>query len=141
MLTLLKILTVLIINCSFISAQNLKLMDITVHIENLSSNEGKLLVGLYDAKVDFLKNRYKGAVVEIKNNTISVIFKDIPAGIYAVSFVHDENNNGKMDTNFLGIPSEDYGCSNNAKGFMGPPKWDDAKFELKIENKTITITL
>jgi uncharacterized protein (DUF2141 family) len=141
MLTLLKILTVLIINCSFISAQNLKLMDITVHIENLSSNDGKLLVGLYDAKVDFLKNRYKGAVVEIKNNTISVIFKDIPAGIYAVSFVHDENNNGKMDTNFLGIPSEDYGCSNNAKGFMGPPKWDDAKFELKIENKTITITL
>jgi uncharacterized protein (DUF2141 family) len=141
MLTLVKILTLLIINCSFISAQNLKLMDITVHVKNLSSNDGKILVGLYDTKIDFLKNRYKGAIVEIKNNTISVVFKDIPEGIYAVSFVHDENNNGKMDTNFMGIPNEDYGCSNNAKGFMGPPKWDDAKFELKTDHKIITITL
>jgi uncharacterized protein (DUF2141 family) len=40
-----------------------------------------------------------------------------------------------MDTNFLGIPKEDYGCSNNARGFMGPPKWKDAKFQ--INNKSI----
>lgn len=40
----------------------------------------------------------------------------------------------------MGIPKEDYGCSNEASGFMGPPKWNDAKFELK-ENKVITITL
>lgn len=45
-----------------------------------------------------------------------------------------------MDTNFFGIPKEDYGCSNNARGFMGPPKYDDAKFQLS-ENKTIEIKI
>ncbi len=69
-----------------------------------------------------------------------VTFKNIPKGEYAVSFVHDENDNKKMDTNFFGIPKEDYGCSNNARGFMGPPKYEDAKFQL-IENKTIDIKI
>ena len=67
-------------------------------------------------------------------------FENIPEGTYAVSIFHDENNNDKLDSNFIGIPKEDYGCSNNAKGFMGPPKWKDAKFELNSD-KTITITL
>jgi uncharacterized protein (DUF2141 family) len=54
--------------------------------------------------------------------------------------VHDENDNKKMDTNFIGIPKEDFGCSNNATGFMGPPKYEDAKFMLE-ENKTIDIKI
>ena len=45
-----------------------------------------------------------------------------------------------MDTNFFGIPKEDYGCSNNAKNFLGPPKYEDAKFMLS-ENKTMLIEL
>lgn len=141
MITLVKILTLLLINTGITAPQTPKLMDITVNIENLDSNEGKLLVGLYDTEEDFLKNRYKDAVVGIKNNKSSLVFKGVPAGTYAVSFVHDENNNGKMDINFMRIPKEDYGCSNNARGTFGPPKWDDAKFELKNESKTITITL
>jgi uncharacterized protein (DUF2141 family) len=143
MITLVKILTVLLVNTVIVTAQNpnSKMMDITVNIENLNSNEGKLLVGLYNTEADFLKNRYKDAVISIKNNKATLVFEDVPVGIYAVSFVHDENNNGKMDTNFMGIPKEDYGCSNNAKGTFGPPKWKDAKFELKDENKLITISL
>ena len=75
-------------------------------------------------------------MVSIANNSCSITFEDVPEGIYAVSYVHDENDNGKMDTNFVGIPKEDYGCSNNAKGFMSAPKWEDAKFEL---SKTIEL--
>ena len=71
-----------------------------------------------------------GEIVDIEDQSCTVTFKDVPAGTYAVSYIHDENGNGKMDTNFMGIPKEGYGCSNNAKGFMGPPKWEDAKFEL-----------
>lgn len=110
--------------------------DITVTIENLKSNEGKVLVGLYNSKEDFLSKEFMGEVVTISENSCAVTFKDVPKGIYAVSYVHDENENGKMDTNFVGIPKEDYGCSNNAKGFMSAPKWEDAKFEL---NKTIEL--
>ena len=110
--------------------------DITVTIDNLRSNEGKVLIGLYNSETDFLSEVFMGKVVSISDNSCTVTFKDVPKGIYAVSYVHDENDNGKMDTNFVGIPKEDYGCSNNAKGFMSAPKWEDAKFEL---NKTIEL--
>jgi uncharacterized protein (DUF2141 family) len=56
-------------------------------------------------------------------------FPGIAPGTYAVSVYHDENSNDKLDTNFLGIPREGVGASNNARGHMGPPKFDSAKFE------------
>jgi uncharacterized protein (DUF2141 family) len=131
---------IIILTLSFISLFGLQAQEtnrnIVVNVTNISSNEGKIIIGLYDNEADFLKNPLKGKYVEIKNNTCSVTFENIPEGTYAISFFHDENDNGKMDTNFMRIPKEDYGCSNNARGFMGPPKWKDAKFELK--DKTIT---
>lgn len=124
---------------SEISAQT-ETFTLTIKVSGLKSNKGKLLVGLYNTKATFLKKQYKGRIVEIKNKKSEIIFKNIPKGEYAVSFIHDVNNNGKMDTNFLKIPKEDYGCSNNARGFMGPPKFNDAKFDF-TSNKTITINL
>jgi uncharacterized protein (DUF2141 family) len=66
-------------------------------------------------------------------------FAGVAPGPYAVSVVHDENSNGRLDTNFIGIPREGAGASNNAKGHFGPPKFDAASFryaggqlELKI---------
>lgn len=114
--------------------------DLTVKISGLNSDNGTLMVGVYNKKEDFLNKQFKGDIVKIENKKSVVIFKNLPKGEYAVSFVHDENDNKKMDTNFLGIPKEDYGCSNNATGFMGPPKYDDAKFML-VENKTIEIEI
>jgi uncharacterized protein (DUF2141 family) len=64
----------------------------------------------------------------IVNGRAACAFDDVKPGVYAVGFLHDENANGKMDTNFLGIPTEGYGASNDARGKMGPPKWEDAKF-------------
>lgn len=113
---------------------------LTVNITGLNSNKGSLMVGVYNTEDSFLKTRFKGAIIKIKDKKSLVIFKDIPKGEYAVSFVHDENDNEKMDTNFIGIPKEDFGCSNNATGFMGPPKYEDAKFMLE-ENKTIDIKI
>lgn len=141
MSTLVKLLIIVLLNTAFVNAQDVKTLDIEVKIHGLDNSDGKLLVGLYNAEDAFLKKQFMGNVTTISDKKGTIIFKDVPEGIYAVSFVHDENDNGKMDTNFMGIPKEDYGCSNNAKGFMGPPKWKDAKFELKGENKTITITL
>ncbi|SDI59741.1 DUF2141 domain-containing protein [Winogradskyella thalassocola] len=113
---------------------------ITVTVVEADNDKGKMFIALYNAETEFLETSYKGAISKIENKTCTVNFDDIPKGTYAVSIFHDENDNGKMDTNFFGIPSEDYGCSNDAKGFMGPPKWADAKFELK-DNKTLTIKL
>ena len=114
--------------------------NLTVNISGLNSDKGTLLIALYNKKESFLKEHFKGDVITIKDKKSVIIFKDLPKGEYAVSFVHDENNNNKMDTNMFKIPKEDYGCSNNARGFMGPPKYDDAKFQLTA-NKTIEIKI
>ena len=60
----------------------------------------------------------------------AVEYAFLPAspGVYAVGMLHDENNNGKMDTDMLGIPKEGYGASNDARGSFGPPSVNDARF-------------
>ncbi len=104
--------------------------NITVTIEGMKSDKGMVYVALYDTEESFLKKQMKGAIVKIVDKKSTVVFKDINHGVYAISVFHDANNNKKMDTNFLGIPKEPIGCSNEATGFMGPPKFKNAKFSL-----------
>ncbi|REG87275.1 Uncharacterized conserved protein, DUF2141 family [Winogradskyella sediminis] len=137
---LLKLIVITVINVLSFQLESQETHAITVSVEGVSSNKGQMFIALYNAETRFLESSYKGTASAIENNKCVVTFNDIPKGVYAVSIFHDENSNGKLDTNFLGIPKEDYGCSNNAKGFMGPPEWSDAKFELKA-NKTINISL
>ena len=68
-------------------------------------------------------------IEDVKIGTASYQF-EIPDGIYAIGIFVDTNNNNKMDRNFLGIPKEQYGFSNNAKGSFGPPSFKDASFEI-----------
>lgn len=117
---------------SLVTAQN---VNLTVKISGLKSNTGAVLVGLYNSEGTFLKKAYKGVTSDIKSNEATVTFSNIPKGEYAISAYHDKNKNGKLDTNFIGIPKEDYASSNNAKGVMGPPKYEDAKFDLKKDLK------
>jgi len=117
-----------------------KTFNLTVNISGLDSDNGKVMIALYDGEAQFLNKRFKSAMIKSNNKKVTYTFKDVPKGEYAVSFFHDENDNNKMDTNFIGIPKEDYGCSNNATGFMGPPQYEDAKFLLE-ENKSIDIKI
>lgn len=117
---------------SLVAAQN---VNLTVKVSGLKSNIGFVRVGLFNTKTGFLKSIYKGAVSEIKSGGAVVTFPNIPKGEYAISAYHDKNSNSKLDTNFLGIPKEDVACSNNAKGVMGPPKYEDAKFQLNKDLK------
>ncbi|TYA84254.1 DUF2141 domain-containing protein [Seonamhaeicola marinus] len=105
--------------------------DLTIKVSGIDSNDGKIFIGLYNSEDSFLNKTFKRAVSKIENNQCAVVLKDIPEGVYAISVFHDENDNNKMDKGMFGIPKEDYGCSNDATGFMGPPKWEDAKFEIK----------
>jgi uncharacterized protein (DUF2141 family) len=132
---------ILFLFSQLLNAQILSGQDITVKVNNLDSNKGKVFVSIYNSEASFLGKGFKGTISTIENNSCEVTFKNIPKGICAISFFHDENENDKMDSNFLGIPKEDYGCSNNARGFIGPPKWEDAKFEVKDKSITQTITL
>jgi len=135
---MIKIITIItLFICSLMSAQNVKL---TVAVSGLKNNSGTVKVGLYNSDGTFLKTTYKSVASKIKDNKAMVTFDNLPAGEYAISTYHDENNNGKLDKNMMGIPSEDYAASNNAKGFMGPPAYKDAKFVIAKDSK-IEITL
>ena len=68
-------------------------------------------------------------------------FSGIGPGTYAVAVFHDENSNGKLDTNFLGIPREGVGASNGARGHLGPPKFDAATFRFPGGRLDLKITI
>lgn len=122
------------------SKANLQTVTLRVEITGYKSNKGNAYVALYNNESDFLKKTFVGKIVKIENQKVVVVFTNVPNGVYAVSSYHDENSNGKLDTNFIGIPKEDYAVSNNAKGFMSAPKYKDAKFTLN-ESKTIAIKI
>jgi uncharacterized protein (DUF2141 family) len=128
-----KIITALaLFVCSLLSAQN---VNLTVAVSGLKSNTGLVKVGLYNSEGTFLNTTYKSITSAIKNNGATVTFVGIPKGDYGISAYQDENSNGKLDKNMMGIPSEDFACSNNAKGFMGPPEYVDAKFSINKDAK------
>ena len=72
---------------------------------------------------------------------VSKVFSNVQPGRYAAIAFHAENGNGKLDKNFLGVPTEPYGFSNNVQGFLGPPTFDDAAMALGDSSEAIGITL
>lgn len=68
-------------------------------------------------------------------------FLDIPPGSYAIAVIHDENMDGELETNFLGVPKEGYGFSNDAKGMIGAPSFSAASFSYDGKNLDMTISL
>jgi uncharacterized protein (DUF2141 family)/uncharacterized membrane protein len=93
-------------------------------IKNLRSSNGKLMVKLQNAEGTSVQR----AAVPIRNNAVDYLFERVPAGKYALQMFHDENGNGQMERNFLGLPTEGYGFSNNAKATFGPPPFDKLLF-------------
>lgn len=80
-----------------------------------------------------------GKVLPIVNKQVIVVIDSLSYGEYAVRVFHDENENEIIDTNFLGIPTEDYGYSNDASDWFGPPSWEKAKFSFNKPEMTIEI--
>lgn len=115
---------ILFLTGMILQAQN----TIEVSMTQLGNNEGVVRVGLYNEAGQFLEKTYLSKSTSIEGNEARVTFLEIPDGTYAISCYHDEDNNGKLNM-FMGMmPKEDYACSNGAKGFFGPPKWEDAYF-------------
>jgi uncharacterized protein (DUF2141 family) len=128
--------TILIVQSSFFNFISLPYSQptngsILITISNIRSNNGKVNISLF-AKSDGFPSTVEKALavqsVAIQKNQVSVRFDNLPFGTYAVACLHDENGNGKMDTNLVGIPKEGYGASNNAVNKFSAPKFEAAKF-------------
>lgn len=112
-------------------------ITITVTVVNATSDVGKVTFALYN-KENFLKIPLEGKSAKITNGKSTISFENVPAGEYAVSCYHDKNDNGKMDFSPRGMPTEDYGTSNN-KMTLGPPEYFDAKFMVTDKDVSLEI--
>ena len=114
---------------------------ITVEINNVGSTDGSILLAIFNSEKTFLKQGFKQAKLAPKNGTITYKFDGIIPGIYTISAVHDLNDNGELDTNFIGIPTEPYGVSKDGKQTFGPPSYEEAVFQLAQEDMDVLINL
>jgi uncharacterized protein (DUF2141 family) len=109
---------------------------LTIRIENIEPDKGYLMVGVFNNKSDFPDNYFQGQKIRVTNGTMIVAFNNLPAGTYAVSVYQDTNENEQLDKNFLGIPRERYGFSNDSNR----PVYERCLFDFN-NDMTITIRL
>ena len=113
-------------------------------IERLRNGKGNVICALYASPDGFPKKSEKAiahVTSRIADGRAVCEFSGIGPGTYAVSVFHDENSNGRLDTNFMGIPREGVGASNDARGHLGPPKFDAAAFHFSGGRMNLTIRI
>lgn len=117
-------------------------VNFQLKVQQFENELGTLKVAIYNNAGDYLNSTYRLAETPINDvQEVTMLFKGIPEGLYAISIYHDENDNGEMDTNIMGIPTEDYAFSNNAPSRFGPASYEDAVFEVTKDDNTHIIKL
>jgi len=116
---------------------------IHVKILDIRNSTGTVACALFESPEgfpgEFLRFATNIMIIKIRESQARCDFEDIPPGTYAMAVVHDENMNGKLDTNWLGIPMEGYGFSNDAKALLGPPSFAAASFQ--YDGRSIDMTM
>lgn len=105
--------------------------QIAINISNISSNDGQILVKLYNSEETFKKEAFISKKAIISNKKATITIKHLDQGTYAFIIIHDKNGDEKFNRGFLGLFAEDAAYSNGAKKLLGQPKWKDACFEIK----------
>jgi uncharacterized protein (DUF2141 family) len=122
---------------------SLQAAEINVTVHGISHAGGTLSALLVDSAEawDGKGKPVDGRRVEVtSSDVLQVMFADVAPGHYALRLMHDENGNGKLDSNFVGMPTEGYGFSNNPR-VMRPATFDEAKFEVGADGAAVTIEL
>ena len=117
---------------------------IQISLSGFRNDKGVARLYLHNSPDGFPKKRenaIKAISAPIKRGIAMAVFESVEYGTYAVSVHHDENNNEKVDTNFIRMPREGFGASRNPKSSFGPPKYKDAVFELKFDTLKLEIRM
>jgi uncharacterized protein (DUF2141 family) len=116
--------------------------DLTVNISGIRAPEGQVMLALYGGAADFPKPgaQLQARIAQATQGALSFVFRDLPAGRYALVAFHDANGNGKLDRNLVGLPTEAFGFSNGAMGVASSPSFDKAAVDLGADT-AIAISL
>jgi uncharacterized protein (DUF2141 family) len=115
---------------------------LTIEVKSIPNEKGNIFIGLFRPKDDFpiFGKQYIGKIISVSGKKMSYSFAELAEGKYAVAVFHDENKNGILDKNYLGIPTEAYGFSNNARRTFSAPSFEEAEVNLNSD-LAISITL
>ncbi|MEZ0471313.1 DUF2141 domain-containing protein [Luteimonas salinilitoris] len=124
------------------AALPLQAADLSVHLQGLRTPAGTVRVAVVDGADgwDGKAPPVAGTQVAADGDGARVVFRDLAPGAYAVMATHDENDNGRLDTNLAGLPVEGYGFSNNPR-VMRKPTFDEARFELGADDLALDIAI
>ncbi len=124
------------------ACSNAQAADLDVTITDVRVQQGSLRIAVVDSKAGWndTEKPVEGVARKPQGQEEKFRFSDLPPGSYAVMVMHDENDNGKLDSNFMGMPTEGYGFSNNPQ-VMRKPTFEEARFELAAEGGAIAIRL
>ncbi len=117
---------------------------LTIKASGFRSAKGQALAALFNSHDGFPskgEKAYRRASAEIKDGAAVFVFSGVPYGDYAASVLHDENSNGRLDSNWLGIPKEGVGSSKDPATRLGPPSFKDSAFNINSEELEIKITI
>lgn len=117
--------------------------DLTIKVTGIKEISGRIKMGLYNSSQTFANSgqEFRKAAVVVSKNTAIIVFKNLPEGEYAIAFYHDQNGDNDLNRNFIGLPKEGYGFSNNISPKLSVPSFDQTKFKFpelrSLEIKTI----
>lgn len=122
-------------------AQDKQTNSVVVKVTGIKSSEGIIQVALFSSKASFPNGKPYKAYRHILQGTeyAEITFEDVPFGTYAVAVYHDKNGNNELDTNFVGIPKEPYGFSNNHNPKLSAPDYEAAKVEIRQARQTLEV--
>ncbi|MFO7783403.1 MAG: DUF2141 domain-containing protein [Thermodesulfobacteriota bacterium] len=116
---------------------------IHINILNIKNSTGTIACALFESTAGFPREYLRHATsmmaIEIRDTQARCDFVGIPPGTYALVVIHDENRNGKLDTNWMGVPTEGYGFSSGAKATLSAPSFSDAS--LRYDRGTLDLTI
>ena len=118
---------------------------IHVKILDIRNSTGAVACALFESSegfpTEYLHSASNIMFIKVRDRQARCDFEDIPPGTYALAVVHDENMNGKLDVNWMKIPKEGYGFSNDAKALLGAPSFSAASFSYDGQTLELTISL
>lgn len=121
-----------------------ELAALQISVNQLRNRSGLLRLALFRTAEGYPEDNtkaYRTLSVSVCGEACLVQLPRVAAGTWALAVLHDENSNGKLDRNFIGIPVEGVGASNAAASRMGPPKFEDARFVMGTDDLRLDIRM
>lgn len=118
--------------------------DLTVEVRGIRSGDGRLYVAVHAPETKDTFPAGEGVAAfrqDAQVGALRFVVRDLPPGRYAANAFHDENDNGELDTNLFGIPTEGYGFTNDPRTTFGPPDFEDAAVDVRDASELAVMTM